>query len=48
MKRWEYLKLWNVNISELDKFGAIGWELVYVLNDRTNSELYVFKRELTI
>lgn len=48
MKRWEYLKRWGSNITELNKFGEEGWELVSIILDKTNTYPYTFKRELVI
>jgi hypothetical protein len=48
MKRWEYLKRWDSNATELNRFGETGWELISVIMDKTNSLVYIFKREVLI
>lgn len=43
--RWEYLTIHHeVDDSELDKNGNVGWELVSVVTQRDYSLKYFFKR----
>jgi hypothetical protein len=46
MKKWKYMTCENLFESELDEYGANGWELVSVVSDGNDDLVFYFKREI--
>ena len=49
MKKFEYLKRTNIkNVSELNEFGLLGWELINVFKiwEQNKNMEFIFKREI--
>jgi len=53
MRKFEYLKVFNPSIIELNELGSLGWELVstYTILKSSiydNDIIHIFKREINV